>query len=145
MSKLYNKFKTNANNEVEGVYLDLGFVRIRVARAGGSNVEYQIKSERFARVNKVSIESGALSGTLLERRLMASLYAETLVKSWETKNNTGEWATGIESETGELLPVTLENVVNTFVALPDLLLAVLSVANDRELYMQELVTSATKK
>ena len=145
MSKLYSKFKTNANNEVEGVYLDLGFVRIRVARAGGSNVEYQIKSERFARVNKVTIDSGALSGTLLERRLMSTLYAETLVKSWETKDKTGEWIEGIESESGELLPVTLENVVNTFVALPDLLLAVLSVANDRELYMQALVENAIKK
>ena len=145
MSKLYSKFKTNSNNEVEGVFLDLGFCRIRVARAGGSNVEFQIKSERFARANKVSIDTGALSGTLLERRLMATLYAETLVKSWETKNEKGEWLSGIENESGELLPVTLENVVNTFVELPDLLLAVLSVANDRELYMQSLVENATKK
>lgn len=118
MSGMYKQFGTNKNLERTGVAIDYGPFRVTIARAGGSNKDFdkliEAKTKPFRR---------AIQTNTIEREKVISIareaFAQTCIKNWETKVD-GEWKVGIEAPDGSLLPMTYENILKTLEALPDL-------------------------
>ncbi len=118
---MYNTFKMDTEAETKGRILEYegsGF-RVTVARAGGSNKRFKKAMEKRARPLRRAIDMEAL-GDDQARDMLMDVYANTVVVDWEVLNGNGEWHHGIESEDGELLPVTPENIIATFKNLPEL-------------------------
>lgn len=138
-------FKTDKRHETEGVVLDYGETRIRVARAGGANKPYLKALDRATKPFRRAIATGAFSD---ERAtgILREVYAKTIVLNWETKRG-GEWLVGIDPEDlgvegAELQPVTQENVVKVFENLPDLFTDVRQQAESMALFRTELDEAA---
>lgn len=119
MGGMYNTFKTDPTREQEGVWLDYGDFRIRVAHAGNGNKKYVSYAERALRPVRQAMNAGALSN---ERSMavMADIYATTVILGWQVMQEDGSWKDGIEAENGELLPVNKECIEQTLKNLPAL-------------------------
>lgn len=115
---LYDTFETDSNMEKDGVWIDYGDFRIRIAHSGGANKRYLSYAENKLKPLRRAIESGALSN---ERSapIMMDIYAETIILDWETKVE-DSWVQGIEDRDGGLQEFNKENVVKTLKALPKL-------------------------
>lgn len=115
---LYDTFETDSNLEVEGVILDYGDFRIRVAHSGGANKKFIALMETKLKPLRRGLETGAVSNDRAAA-IMMEIFAKTIVKSWETMVD-GEYKVGIEDRDGNLLPFNEENVLQTFRNLPKL-------------------------
>lgn len=144
---LYSKFKTSTDLETNGIYLDLGFVRIKVARAGGNNQKYN------AVISKVSKQHGrAFQHDLIndDRALaiMREVYADTVILDWETRvggtDSAPEFERGIEDENGEIIEFNRENVIKTLTALPDLLIEIKNTAENITFFRQSILDEVVK-
>lgn len=115
MQGLYNMFKTNDNLEQSGVYIDYGPnskkvpIRILIARAGGSNTDFNKALEKSTRPYRKAIASGTLGDGVAEQLYKAAFIAH-VIKGWE----------GVETKDGVELPFTPENVSQLLTDLPDL-------------------------
>lgn len=140
---LYKTLKTDSARETSGVYLEVSGARITVARAGGANSTFEkVASEMVAKHGK-ALQFNAISNKDAMLHTMR-MYAEGCVLNWET-NVDGAWLPGIEQEdSDELLPVTVDNVCNTFENLPDLFRMVKETADDAKLYRKNIVDIAVK-
>lgn len=145
---MWDAFRSDPKAEQDGIVLDYGTFRVTVARAGGSNKAYLRLLEMKARPFQRAIQAGAFdherSGELLRE-----VFASTVVKDWETRfpgKQEGEydWQRGIEASDGALLPVTRENILATFVALPDLFADIVDQAGKGVLYRAALREEAAK-
>lgn len=129
---LKNTFGTDRNLETKGVIVDFGSVRVLVARAGGSNQAYSKALADAARPHRRAIANEVIDEGLADR-IMHQAFAEHVVKQIETKVD-GEWRVGIDPTdlgrpAGDLLPVTDENILELFRALPDFFRAIQDEAN----------------
>ena len=107
---IYKLFKTDAKCESEGVTLDYGDgVKIRIARAGGSNKTFMRALERLGKKYRRQIQLDILPPEV-DAQLFQEVYADTIVLGWE----------GATDEAGQPLPFTRENVLKLFQDLPDL-------------------------
>lgn len=107
---MYQQFKTDPAVEKEGIWLDYGDFRVRVARAGGANRKWQKTLERLSRPYRRAIATNTIAPETAEN-IMREAYAEAVITDWNVKVN-GEWVKGIENPEGEdLLDVTKENVL----------------------------------
>jgi hypothetical protein len=91
LSKL---FKTDERIETDGVVLDYGDTRIRIARAGGANKKYVKLLEKMTRPIRRALANGAVDDDRANDILKAA-FAKTVILGWQTKVN-GEWITGID-------------------------------------------------
>lgn len=141
MSSMYSTFQTDQKLETEGVIIDYGDFRVRLAAAGQGNKSYARYAEKKLKPVRRAMEAGTLSNER-SSAIMADIYAQTVVLMWETKKD-GEWVEGIDGEDGELLPFNKANVELTLVNLPrlfvDLQEQAMSLANFRK---DELETEA---
>lgn len=112
---MYQQFKTDPQVEKDGVWLDYGDFRIRIARAGGANKKFQKVTERLTRPYRRALATGTIDPDVAEGLLMQA-YAEAVVREWEVFRH-DEWVPGIEGPDGDILEVTTENIVATFQAL----------------------------
>lgn len=133
MKNPYKNFDTASNEEAEGVWINYGEFRVRVARAGGANLAFTHAQDRRARVLR-------RTGTPTMQRLQAmmlELVAETCVKGWEVQQD-GQWVSGmIDPASLELVPFSVAEVKKVFEALPNLAQAILGEANSMELFLAE--------
>jgi hypothetical protein len=121
-------FKTDERLETDGIVLDYGTTRIRVARAGGANKAFLKFLDQKTRPHRKLIAAGAMTNDQADA-VLAEVYAESVVRAWETKIG-NEWKSGISPEDAglkeqggsgnELLPVSTENILRVFKTLPDL-------------------------
>lgn len=126
---LYDTFSTDEDLEVNGVWIDYGDFRVKIASAGTNNKAFEKYAEKKFKPVRKMIDLGTL-GNKQAMRIMADVYAHTVIKDWETKDEEGEWQTGIESPDSEdLLAVTAENVMKTLLSLPRLHLDLQEQAN----------------
>lgn len=136
MTTMYEFFRTDETAERDGIILDYGMFRITVARAGGANKAYQRELERLSRPLR-----RAIAAELLENeqamQLLREVYARSVVKNWELKQD-DSWVPGIEAPDGSTLPVTSENILATFNALPELFADVMAQAGKAALYRASL-------
>ena len=109
MSGPYSVFRTDKTLEKEGIVLDYGDFKIKVARAGGSNAAFQKALTSKIRPYKRQIDAGTIPDDVAEK-LFLDVYAESVVLGWE----------GVTDENGNPLPFSKENAVKLFSDLPDL-------------------------
>ena len=123
---IYKRFKTDADLEAKsGIELDYGDgVKIRVLRAGGSNLAFQ-KALREALI-KHGRRLSAMSDDESVRG-MAEIYADTVIVGWE----------GISDENDEPLPFSKANVVKVLTELPELFRDIQSAAQSVDLFRAE--------
>lgn len=117
---LYDTFQTDDNLEQNGIWVDYGDFRVKIAAASSKNKKYEKVAERRYKPVRKLAEVGALSSERAQQ-IVAGIYAEAVVLDWETRVK-NEWKKGIEAPEGDkLLPVNQENVESTLMALPRLL------------------------
>lgn len=151
---LYEKMQTSPRLESEGIWLEFDDTRIRLARAGGKNTKFIVAAEKIAREHKRALD---LMGEEQGRKLFSKLYAEIIVLDWLTQRDDGDldedglpfpenppadtrrWKRGISRPGNQIVDFTVENVLETFKDLPDLLKLVKETAEDASLFRQELV------
>lgn len=109
MSGPYSIFRTDKALEKEGIVLDYGDFKIKVARAGGANSAFQKALTAKIRPYKRQLDAGTIPDDVAEK-LFLDVYAESVVLGWE----------GVTDENGKLLPYSKENAVKLFSDLPDL-------------------------
>lgn len=133
---LYKQFETDPSREQDGIVVDYGEFRVSVARAGGANKNYGKALDNKTRSLRRVIAAGLLDADR-SREILMEVYAEQIVRSWETKVG-DTWQPGIEAPDGTLLQFTAANVVKTFKALPDLFLDIKDQAESLTLYRDSL-------
>lgn len=141
---MYDTFETDPNREQEGVFLDYGDFRVRIAHAGQGNKKYVSYAEKVLRPVRQAMNAGALSNER-SMSLMADIYVKTIILDWQvaTKDSKGviTWKQGIESKEGEILPFSNDTVLDTIKALPNLFMDIQaqaqSIANFRAAEIEE--------
>ncbi len=105
--------------EVQGVLLDLGDSRIRIARAGGSNIRFQKLYEAYQKVYGRQIELDTLDDKVQLREFI-SIYAKAIVLGWES-GPLDEPINGIiPGPDGEDLQFNEANTIKILTDLPEL-------------------------
>ncbi len=133
MTSLYNQFKTDPELEKNGLWLEYGpnskkqEQRIRIARAGGANSQFQKRMEALTKPYRRQIQTEIIGNDVVQR-LMRQAYAETVVLGWEN----------IEGPDGADMPFTVENCVQLFTDLPDLFTDVQEQAQKAVLFRAEV-------
>lgn len=133
MTSLYNQFKTDPELEKAGLWLEYGpnskkqEQRIRIARAGGANTQFQKRMEALTKPYRRQIQTEIIGNDVVQR-LMRQAYAETVVLGWEN----------IEGPNGEDIPFSVENCVQLFTDLPDLFTDVQEQAQKAVLFRAEV-------
>jgi len=115
----YEMFQADKNKETSGIWLDFGSFRIKVARAGGSNVAFAKAVEEKTRPYRRAIDQGVMDAKVGER-LLAESFAEAVVLDWKVKDDKDELVSGMHSPDGTIQEFTKEAVVQTFLDLPEL-------------------------
>ena len=112
---LYKQFKTDKNVEKEGIVLNYGKnskgedIEIRIARAGGANVQYAKLLEAKTKPYRRQIQNETLDNEVAEK-ITKEVYAKAVVMGW----------IGVEDENGKPLGFSSENCIKLFDDLPDL-------------------------
>lgn len=141
-SSLYKTFKTSEDKEVSGEWLDYGVCRIKIARAGGSNTRYNRAMERHMRANRKAQQFDMLSDDDAGEALR-KVYADSIVLDWETKQD-GAWVKGIEDAEGKIGPVTVDSIIVTFTALPDLFRDVIAMSQQIAVFRDDAIEADSK-
>lgn len=133
MTSPYDMFKTSEKMETEGIILDYGVFKIRVARAGGSNINFAKTVERLAKPYKFALENNTLDPKI-QIRVMARAFAESVLLGWED----------MLDEKGDPLPFTVDNAEKILIDLPDLFADIQRQSMTAGLFKQALLDRAAK-
>lgn len=139
---MYKQFANDESREQNGIVLDYGDFQVTIARAGGSNKRYSKILEAKARPYQRAIATETIAQDV-QMRILRETFAEAVVLKWATLVN-GELKDGIEGPDGKLLPVTVDNIVDTFNALPDLFNDIRSQAERASLFRSNLNEALAK-
>lgn len=130
----YAAYKTDESRETKGVILDLGDAgKYRIARAGGANQKFQKRLAAITKPYRRAIQTGNIDEKLADS-LMAKVYAETVLLSWED----------VTGEDGQPLPFNVDNAVKLFTDLPDLFKDIRQTADDASLFRLDIVETDAK-
>lgn len=140
---LYTQFKTDPVLEQDGVLIDYQDFRLRLRRSGGSNKRYAVafqKAMKPWRNKDIDKEDVSVRRDLLVHVFVEACYVE---HSWETKVGK-EYLRGVETEQGEVLPGTFDNVLKLLKDLPDLAQALAREAEDIDHYLAASTKAAVE-
>lgn len=140
--KLYDQFKTNEKLEQEGILVDYGSFRVRIARAGGSNKKFQKIAEAKLKPYRRALQTETMDNER-SMEILREVYAEAVVLAWETKVD-DKWKSGIEGSDGEIMPFNTGNVLKTFNALPDLFTDIKDQADRAALFRENILEEDSK-
>jgi hypothetical protein len=115
---MYDVFDTDADLENDGIWIDYGDFRVRIAGATQGNKKYVTYADKALKPIRRAMAAGALSPER-SRIVMIDIYVKTIILDWEVKED-DKWKKGIESKTGDVLPVTKENISQALNDLPNL-------------------------
>jgi len=135
---MWSVFGTDSHKEIHGVYVEYpGGIRVLLARAGGRNERYAKYHEIHMRPHRQAAKiPGGLSDKV-QRDVIAKVYLDSVILKFETNVGTEEvpnWKNVIVLESGDEVQANKEELTNLFTRLPDLLLQIISDANDIQLY-----------
>jgi len=119
---MYKQFKTDTDLEKQGIVLDYGTFRVRVARMGGSNKKFVAQLEQRTKPLRRAIQADTVDRTKLID-VVREVFVDTVILDWETNVGTEkspDWKQGVEAEDGSLLEFNRENVLDALRNLPDL-------------------------
>jgi hypothetical protein len=135
-SSIFKMFGTDVAREKTGVWNDYGDIRFLVARAGGSNIAFSEAYKAKVRPFRHQIDRGTLSKTD-DDNIMAELYAETVIKSVEIKDDKAMWVRGLPTPNGEVVSYSVAGVKQLLLELPDLFRDIRECATDTQKYLKE--------
>lgn len=148
-SSMYDSFKTNKEAEKKGVIFDYGLFRVTLARAGGSNTQFQKILEAKTKPYRYAIDKGLIPDEKAQQ-LYLEAFAEGVVRNWEVPTefddhgDATQWQQGIEGEDGETLEFNTVNVVKTLKNLPELFQAFSKDSSEAAAYRQQLLDEDAK-
>lgn len=123
MIPVFKAYKTDTDKEKNGKWFDFDGVRIKCARAGGSNRKYeQALAEATLKIRE-EFEGKTLSEdeeSEISGRALTFAFAKSVFIDLEFTLDGETYQKGIPNEEGECLDLTLENVVDFFIKLPEL-------------------------
>lgn len=141
---LRDKLKTSPKAEMEGIFLDLGEARIRLARAGGSNKKYAAALTKMYKLNQKAFEHDMISDARATE-LLLDVFVTTVVLGWETLDpKTGEFVDGVEGPDGKIVSATPENIKSILKDLPDLFTEIREVASNSQWYREKAAEDSVK-
>lgn len=128
-------YETDQSLETKGVILEYApGVEITVARAGGANKRFTKVLARLSKPHRVAIRNETISPEA-SAKMLHTAYAEAIVLNW--KGFTKDILTKKEEDADVQLPLSRENVVAVFDALPDLFADVALMSQNISLYRAE--------
>lgn len=136
MATIYGSFQTDKGLETDGIYLQYGFlhddpdkpIRIKIARAGGSNQKFNSRLEAKVKPHRRSIQSDTLDNKVAEK-LMMEVFVDTVILGWENVTDTE----------GNVLPFNRVNALKIFTDLPDLFDDIRVQAGKAALFLQDVL------
>lgn len=142
---MYNQFETDKSLESEGVWVDYGDFRVKIAHAGGGNKTYLKYAEVKMKPLRRAIDTGSISRER-STALLSDIYAQAIVKGWQISTGDGEedWKDGIEGPDGKTMKFNKENVMMTFKALPTLFTDIQTMAASIEQFRLALAEDEAK-
>lgn len=145
MTNMYQQFRTDAEREQKGISLNYGSFRVLIARAGGANKNYTKVAQRLFAPYRQAISSN----TLPEKRMLelfVRAYAEGVILKWEVlvDEEKDVWKEGIHSPSGDILPVTVDNIVQALTDLPDLFADIRAQAEQAGIWRLEALKESAK-
>ena len=136
---LYKQFKTDKNVEKEGIVLNYGKnskgedIEIRIARAGGANVQYAKLLEVKTKPYRRQIQNETLDNEVAEK-ITKEVYAKAVVMGWA----------GVEDENGKPLEFSSENCIKLFDDLPDLWMDIQQQSTKAALFRADILEQDAK-
>lgn len=136
---LYEQFATDKSFEKQGIVLEYGTnkdgkpIRIRIARAGGSNQKFAKVLERETKPYRRQLQNETLDeeiGTAVQRRV----YARAVILGWEN----------VEDLNGQPLAFNEENIIKLLTDLPDLFADIREQASKSALFRAEALEVESK-
>ena len=131
MKKIKNRsvrklYKTDKHLEKEGkefLYAD-GMLKIKLARAGGSNTAFNLTLAEVSKPYKRAIQADLVSEETANKLLMETFTKCVIMKWWslmEDDEGNEVFVEGVDLEGfEELQPVTAENMIKYFEEMPDI-------------------------
>lgn len=119
-------FKTSANLETEGIWIDYGdYGRFLVARAGGKNKAFRNLMDQRLRPYRSALKMGLVDDSVIEKITRES-FAEAVVLDWE-----------LVDESNQPIPYSAEACSKLFEDCPDLFEDVLNQAQTVANFVEE--------
>jgi hypothetical protein len=112
---LFKQFETNEKLEKSGILLEYGVtaegkpICIRIARAGGSNKQFDKRLEALTKPIRRQLQNDIADLAQLDT-IMRRVYAETVVLGWEN----------VQGKDGKDIVFSVDNCIQLFMDLPDL-------------------------
>ena len=122
MSNPYKMFATDKTTEQEGILINYGSFRFRVARSGGSNHKFRRLLQAKLKPYRHQLDNETMDDKVSEA-LMREAFAEAVVLGWETKvgeEGSERWEPWLEGPDGSHMEYSVENCVKVLTDLPDL-------------------------
>src|SRR5258708_7325682 len=101
-------FGTDSKKETDGIVIEYGSIRVRIARMGGDNSKFSRIMRELAKPFKRMIAEDLLPEEA-GRKLLHGVYARSIVLEWS----------GVLDDDGVELPFTVENCVAMFERWPE--------------------------
>ncbi len=134
MANPYELFKTDEKVEVEqGVTLDYGAFRVRIARAGGNNKKFGKLLIARMKPYRRQLDTDTMDEEV-SAAILRGVYADAIVLGFDVKNEDGTYEVGIPAEDGSVKPFTRENLIKIFEDLPEFFRDVQDQANRVSLF-----------
>jgi hypothetical protein len=128
---LYKMFEVSEATEQKGILLNYGNIRLLIARAGGSNKKFVESFKDKSKPFEFAIKHGKLEEED-SIRLMAEVYAETIVLGWESvvlgedgkpkldTKGKPKFQKKIENKDGKMIAFSVEACTQILMDLPEL-------------------------
>jgi hypothetical protein len=141
MSKLFRKYQTDKELEVNGVPVEIEDWTFVISRAGGRNQKYaKIFSEK-SKPYQGEIASNTLDPDT-DQRIMVETFVEACLQGWhETKNPQNTILTSPYDGKEYRFP---DDAVQLLIDVPDLYRALYTISNSREYYSREQLEQKAK-
>ena len=136
MTSLFTRLKTDTDLETKGVWLNFGEAEIKIARAGGSNLEFAKAEERYFEPHRRAAELNMLAEDVANEALR-NVFADTVILGWRTKQADGTYVDTIEGPDGKPLVFTRDNVMFVMKELPELFRMLRTYAGQWKLFQQQ--------
>lgn len=127
----YKIFDVDKSIEKEGILVNYGDFRFKLARAGGSNQEFRKLLQAKLKPYRHQMDNDTMDEKVSEV-IVREVYARTVVLGWETKvsdepSPDGTWEPWLETPTGKT-PFSVDACIKVLTDLPELFKDIQSMA-----------------
>lgn len=132
MTDVFKTFGSDASLEQSGVWVEIEGKRFKIARAGGSNLEFAKAMRKKIGPFQRAIQNDRMD-EIIARKLVREVFVDTVLKNWE----------GVEGPDGPI-PYSKENALMLLEKLPNLMFLLQQKAEQFETFQQEEIEDDAK-